>query len=222
MNKMLVDKKVVLYINETQEIDLSIYDTYELICNIKNGIDVFISDINSNIEKYTFNCDKDSNIEINKFNNNNITCNIDINLQENSKAILVISTVSSSKNMFDINVNHIGPRSYSKCINNGVVRSGSITYNVNGIINRGAVNSSVLQTSKIITKDLSRSVIKPVLIIDDTVEEANHSASIGYYDLDLLFYLESRGIKPDDAIRLLNKGLLTSNFKYKEKIENLI
>ncbi len=216
------DKSITLDINRNSEINLDDYDTPELICNIDSKVEVFISDINSNIKKYIFNCGEDSNIEINKYNSNNESYKIDVNLDNNSSLKLVISTVASSDNIVDINVHHICSMSYSKCINNGVVNNGSLVYNVNGIIECGSVNSTVLQNSKIITKDVKRATIKPVLVINETPEEANHSASIGYYDKDILFYLESRGIKYEDAIEMLNKGLLTSNFKYKEKIESLI
>lgn len=216
------DKSITLGINRNSEINLDDYDALELICNIDSKVDVFISDINSNIKKYIFNCGENSNIEINKFNSNNESYKIDVNLSKSSSVKLVISTVASDDNIADINIHHIGSMSYSKCINNGVVNNGSIVYNVNGIIEKCSINSTVLQNSKIITKDVKLATIKPVLIINETVEEANHSASIGYYDKDILFYLESRGIKYEDAVNLLNKGLLTSNFKYKEKIESLI
>lgn len=231
MNKISVDKsvnlihednKMVMNINKNSKIDFNDYECNELICNIEENVEVFFIDINSNIQKYIFNCMKNSNIEINKFNSNDISYSININLYENSSSKLVISTIANNANNVDINVKHIGEKTYSKCINNGVVKNGSILYNVKGIIEKGSINSTVLQESKIITKDVKNATIKPILIINETPEEANHSASIGYYNEDELFYLESRGIEKKQAIELLNKGLLTSNFRYKEKIENLI
>ncbi len=221
MNKITVDKSII-NIDKNQEINTNDYNCNELVFNIGENTTVFFMDINTNIRKYIFNCGENSNIEINKFNSNDVSYSIDINLYKRASSKLVISTVATNSNNVDINVYHKEENSYSKCINNGIIKSGSILYNVNGIIEKNSINSTVLQESKIITKDVKNATIKPILIINETPIEANHSASIGYYNENDLFYLESRGIERKTAIELLNKGILTSNFKYKDKIENLI
>lgn len=223
MNKIVMDNnKIILEVVGAQELDLSEYNCSELECNILSSASLFVTDINNNIEKCTFNCDSDSSLEINKFNSNDVLCKININLQERANARLIISTIANKENKYDINICHFGNYSYSKCINNGIVNDGTLAYNINGIIEHGALNCSVIQESKIITKNVKNATIKPVLVINETVEEANHSASIGYYNEEDLFYLESRGIDRQNAIKLINKGLLINNFRDKKKIENLI
>ena len=72
------------------------------------------------------------------------------------------------------------------------------------------------------------SEIKPNLYIDCSDVEASHSALIDKFTFDEIFYLQSRGISYDEALKLLIKGFLLSDIsdsnliKYINKIFNSI
>jgi Fe-S cluster assembly scaffold protein SufB len=48
------------------------------------------------------------------------------------------------------------------------------------------------------------------LIIDNNEVQASHAESTGQMDDDHLYYLQSRGLSVDQAIRLMVKGYLSS------------
>ncbi len=64
------------------------------------------------------------------------------------------------------------------------------------------------QDSKIIVLKDNNSTIKPNLLIDNDDIEANHSAYIGRFKEDNIFYLMTRGISRDDATDLLVRSFL--------------
>lgn len=233
MNKIVIGEEIkygtidvkddVLEVNIDESIELDISDlTYSNIIFNINCKNVFILNINSNIKKININCNDLCDVEVNNFNSNDNSYDIDVSLGKKSEIKLVTSTISNTNNDVCVNIVHNGEASKSLCINNGVVKSGSISYKITGDVKRGAVNSSVVQDSKIIADDVSRALIKPILLIDEGVDEASHAASVGSYSSDVLFYMESRGIEKSEAIKLLNKGLLINNFKYVDTISNLI
>ena len=66
-------------------------------------------------------------------------------------------------------------------------------------------------------------MIKPNLFIDENDVVANHSALIGTFKDDEIFYLMSRGLDKKDAENLLTKGFLLKGVTYyKEVLENII
>ena len=65
--------------------------------------------------------------------------------------------------------------------------------------------------------------IKPNLIIDNNEIEANHSAYIGTFKEDEMFYLMSRGINKKNCYKLLLKAFLLNNMQIEsEKFVNII
>ena len=65
--------------------------------------------------------------------------------------------------------------------------------------------------------------IKPNMYIDCDDIEAKHSAVIGKFKDEEIFYLMTRGIPKEEAIELLTESFLFSNLTFdKEEITNLI
>ena len=54
--------------------------------------------------------------------------------------------------------------------------------------------------------------LMPILEIDTSEVKADHFATIGHYPLEELFYLETKGISYNDAIKLLKKSFLFNLF----------
>ena len=54
--------------------------------------------------------------------------------------------------------------------------------------------------------------LMPILEVDTSEVKADHFATIGHYPLEELFYLETKGISYNDAIKLLKKSFLFNLF----------
>lgn len=212
---------LTININKPVELDISNLKNKKIVFNISCN-NVNILNINSIIKNIVFDVNQNCSVEIYNFNSNDNSYDIDVSLKKDSSIKVVTSTLSNKENNVNITINHNEESSKSICINNGVVKEGSISYDVKGIVNKGALNSEVEQSSKIISCDISKASIKPILVIDDSVNKASHAASIGSYQQDVLFYMECRGINKDEGIKILNKGLLSNNFKYIDEISDLI
>lgn len=79
----------------------------------------------------------------------------------------------------------------------------------NGRIENGSHRSVTHQTSRVLTfADRQRANIIPKLEIEDNDVEASHATSIGQLDENQLYYLMSRGIQKEEALRLIALGYL--------------
>ena len=86
-----------------------------------------------------------------------------------------------------------------------------ILFNVSSFIPKDITGCVASQDNRIINLNDNYSIIKPNLYIDCDDVVASHSAWVGSFSEDDLFYLQSRGINRDDATKLLLTGFLTSN-----------
>ena len=75
------------------------------------------------------------------------------------------------------------------------------------------------QDSKIITIDKNTATIKPNLLVDTDDVEASHSAYIGEFKKEDLFYLETRGLDRKTSEKLLAKSFLIGqmDISFREK-----
>lgn len=121
----------------------------------------------------------------------------------------------SSKNQ--VNVIHHASNTKSEVYCNGFsVNHAKIIMDVNGYVEKESSNCSCFQDSKIIELEDSLSQIHPNLYIENYDVEASHSAYIGPFSKQDLFYLESRGIPRNIAIKLLVKALLLGKLNLQE------
>ena len=168
-----------------------------------------------------------NNLIINRFSNNSsnndkFNLNIsDINLD------YFYSCLNKDSNLCKIEIYHNKRNTSSRVISHGInLFDKKLEFLINGIILEDSINVSCNQDSKIIIMDENNCVIKPNLIVDNNEIEANHSAYIGKFNKDDLFYLMSRGISYDDSIKLLAKSFLLKDIDFgveiKDRILNLI
>lgn len=182
--------------------------------DILENVDLVINEIRCDEKikvQYKYNICENSNVCVNKFYNckevreldlvslNGINSSIDYNFK----------TIANAYQKYDVYFYHNAKDTKSKINNKGVtLGSGNITFNVSSIVYKGIKNCNVDQINKIINMNDEKNIIKPILVIDEEDVVANHSAYIGKFDSELLFYMESRGIEKKDAINLLIKGFL--------------
>jgi len=90
-----------------------------------------------------------------------------------------------------------------------VLEEGQYRMVANGVVQKYASGSKSRQTSRVLTfADKQQAEITPMLLIDENDVEASHATSIGQLDENQLYYLMSRGLTKNDALRLMAMGYL--------------
>lgn len=133
-----------------------------------------------------------------------------------------LKTIATQNQKYDLVIYHNLKNTISNINNHGVsLDDGSISFNVTGLVYNGMTDCELNQNNKIVTFNDNKCVIAPKLLIDENDVVANHSALIGKFDDDEIFYLQSRGIDKNSAITLLVKGFLLENLE-DERLEKII
>ena len=184
--------------------------------NIGKNTLVKINLDNSKYENTFFNLDENSYLIINKiYNEKEVKEEITINLNGiNSKIDYNFSTKTYDNQKYVININHNNKNTISNVINHGVVMNDShLLFEVNSSIKKGNNKSKLNQESKIIVMSKNNSIIKPNLYIDEYDVDAVHSATIGKFNKNEIFYLMTKGITKEESINLLIKGFLEGHIR---------
>ena len=225
------DNDVVSYLKikvvSDTDLELEINGTYD------NKIDVFInvlSDVKLELNEYLsgndvkiqykYYIEEAASINIKKINNVDGIRECDIfNLNgSGAKVKRVLKTISNEKEKYDILVYHNASKTSSDLINHGVnINDGELVFNVSSFVLKDMNNSYLNQSNRIINLTDHECKINPNMYIDCFDVIANHSAFIGKFKDEELFYLQSRGIKEIDATKLLIKGFLTSHLGDEQK-----
>ena len=165
------------------------------------------------------------NATVSKFNNiKKIKEYTIINLdEENSRFEYNLKTIAEKEESYDILTYHNESKTTSVINPNGVnIKEGKLKFNVSSFVPKGKIKCDASQNNKIINLTNNECIINPNLYIDEYDVVANHSAWIGSFNSDEIFYLQSRGINKEEAIKLLIKGFLTSKLEItEEELENI-
>ena len=148
-----------------------------------------------------------------------------INLNgEGAKVDFNLKTISKKHEKYNFLVYHNAKNTISNIRNNGVnILNGTLEFNVSGFVSKGITGCDINQSGRIINTTKNTCIIKPNLFIDENDVVANHSALIGTFSSDEIFYLMSRGIDKKESEMLLTKGFLLKNITYyKETLEKII
>jgi hypothetical protein len=245
MNKIMVSRdkiisdsyNVKIDNNKISFLDNGIYfieyidiNQIELIIEMWNLNDVtlyessFLKDIVVN-NRYVIN---NSKLRVNKFyNNDNVVEKIDIDLYSNGEIDYRFSNICRNKESYEININHNGIGTVSNVNNKSIAMDGSnLDFVINSIVKKEYEKSVLNQNTRIVTFGLCDTKISPNMFIDCDDIEARHGSVIGTFKDEMVFYLMSRGIPYNDAIKLLIKGYLFSNIdaymELRDKIFNVI
>jgi len=126
-----------------------------------------------------------------------------------------LSARNDQKNI-QVSFDHVGLDTYAMMNNYGVTEdSGSLIFAGTSHIFKGSHHSRTHQNAKIMVFD-PQCIAKanPVLKIDENDIEASHAAAVGKVNDDHLFYLCSRGLRHDEAKRLITLGYLNPIMNY--------
>lgn len=235
----LVSKKSLFEIN-TLKIDILKDTSLNILSNVtskaKLNIEInVLENVNCNINefrqgkefkiKYNYNINSNSTANIYKFydmDNMKEYVQIDLN-GENATINYNFKTISKNTEKYDLAIYHNSSNTNSNIINNGVnINNGNLTFNVSSFVDKGNIKCNVIQNSRIINLTDNKCMICPNLYIDEYDVTASHSAHIGTFEYEELFYLMSRGIEKKEATYLLIKGFLLNNMsELSEKIEEI-
>lgn len=212
--KLVIKNNTSLEIDYESDVDIKLDVCIDVLDNVSFNLFEKRVGLKTKI-LYKYNLNKDSYMKIDKFydvfemkeadliNLNGKNASIDYNLK----------TISKNKEKYDIRVNHNYPNTFSNIKNNGVnIKDGELTFNVSSFVFKNKVDCTVNQTNRIINLTNNKCKINPNLFIDENLVTANHSAHIGTFSNEEMFYLQSRGIDNLSATYLLIKGFLLSEF----------
>lgn len=200
-----------------------VIDGIKLIDDLESNKNVIsknsIITLNLNTSKFKsleFNLEENAQLIINKFyNEKEVNEEITINLNGfNARVDYNFSTLTYNDQKYVININHNNKNTVSNVINHGVVMNEAHLYfEVNSMVGKNNSKSKLNQENKIIVMSKNNSVIKPNLFIDEYDVDAVHSATIGKFNKDELFYLMTKGLTKEDSINLLIKGFLEGHIR---------
>lgn len=176
---------------------------------------------NSNLDN-VYNIKNNSTCYLNRFS---LNCSIKtiINLNEGSKIFYKYSCLNFNDNNYVININHNEKNSFSKIVNNGInLNDSKLDFLINSKILSNSTDVIANQDSKIILMGENNSSIKPNLLVKNNEIEASHSAYLGSFKSDDLFYLASRGINKNDSLKLLAKAFLVGDMEIDFSCKNII
>lgn len=207
-------------------------DNVNITINIEDNVCVQLfeysnnKDINTNI---TYNLCKNSSLIISKFYYNDNT-NEEINIYLNKKNANIkynFSSISKNHDNYLINIYHNDSTTNSDIFNRTIAKENSSNnFDINSYVENKILDCYLNQSTKIITLGDSNNKINPNMFTHDNSVTAIHASVIGNVNEEELFYLMSRGISYNEAIKIIIKGIILSNInpnmEYREKILNIL
>lgn len=182
-------------------------------------LEVFELDNNTS-NKINYNLRSNTQVIVNKLarNNSDIT---NININGEKASIKYYSNIMNYKdNIYTFNVNHNASYSESDIVNHCVnFTESEFKFMVTSNVIKKAIECYCNQDNKIIDMIGGKNYISPNLLVDNDLINANHSAYIGKFKKDVMFYLKSRGIKEKECNSLLIKGFLLEKMNLDELIK---
>ncbi|WP_067727218.1 Fe-S cluster assembly protein SufD [Oceanobacillus damuensis] len=138
----------------------------------------------------------------------NITYLLGDNATSEAKAVSV-GRGKQTQN-FTASIRQYGKQTDAYILQRGVMKGSATTiFNAIGKIEHGGTKSNSEQESRVLMlSDKARGDANPILLIDEDDVTAGHAASVGRVDPLQMYYLMSRGLKQEEAERLVIHGFL--------------
>ena len=195
MNKIVLDKENIINLNVIKDSVLNItkdYNVKELNIVVNKNVKIIInhySEINKN--EFNLNVEQKDNSEF--FYNHSFVCKDNYKLSDDIKM-----DYDNSKNIINIH---------------GISDAGNTFVKLDGRVLANTKNNELYENVKLLNINDGFSNVYPNMFIDTKNVVANHAASISTIDDNYLFYLMSKGIEKDDAIKLIMDGFLDNDAK---------
>lgn len=135
-----------------------------------------------------------NNLLVNLFENSELEADVFINTDKQQTFDLTTEIIHRVSNT-DSNINFIG------------LNEGKLVSQINSIIEKGSLDCELHQHIKhILFNENAMSYSKPSLMIESPCV-ASHGNSIGSIPEDWLFYLQTKGISPENCLEIIKKSL---------------
>ena len=169
-----------------------------------------INVINKN-ENIDINTNRNDIVILNYFNNN--ASSMDIKINQSDDSYVVINYVIINQREINININGEIKGNNNKIIINvrALVENSHANINVCVKVNSYTINNNVIEDLKGINED-GTITFMPILEVDTNDVNAEHYATIGSFDENKLFYLQSKGLSLNEAKRLLKNSFIFNLF----------
>lgn len=217
-NNIIIKDNTIKFLNNGEyNLEIINSDNLNLNLELKENITIklFILSINNSIiSNITYTLKKHSNLILFKFYNNKEVEEKDtIYLeQEYSSISYNFSSICKKNEKYKMQIyhndNHVTSNISNKCLGNN---NSKITFDIDSILDKGNIGCYMNQDTKIICMGDVDAKINPNMYIEEDDVEARHGSVIGKFNDEDLFYLMSRGIPKEEAIKLMIKGFILSN-----------
>lgn len=129
---------------------------------------------------------------------------------KHSEAAIKAAVLTFNKLHWVIEMDHLAPYTKSQITANGIVlNQADLLLEVGGHIAKGNIKSETHQMSRIMNLgETMRGTVFPKLLIEENDVAASHAASIGQANEEHLYYLKSRGLTHEEALKLMTLGYL--------------
>ncbi|QZX49367.1 SufD family Fe-S cluster assembly protein [Mycoplasma sp. E35C] len=171
----------------------------------------------------------DSFIHFLDINDNDSNLKINVDLNENSSAKVIISTfgINKNKKKYDIKLNHLSNSAKSVYQNYVVATDYSdVSSTITSVIKNNTYHNDTIQEIRgVLLSDNASVKGEPQLIIDDNNVKAKHAMAVGRLNQNHLFYLMSKGVPKAEAIKLILMGYFIKTISIiddKKKQEQII
>lgn len=195
MNKIVLDKENIINLNVIEDSVLNItkdYNIKELNVVVNKNVKIIINHY-SEINKNEF------NLNVEQKDNSEFVYNHSFVCKDNYKlSVDVKMDYDNSKNIINIH---------------GISDAGNTFVKLDGRVLANTKNNELYENVKLLNINDGFSNVYPNMFIDTKNVVANHAASISTIDDNYLFYLMCKGIKKDDAIKLIIGGFLDNDAK---------
>ena len=195
MNKIVLDNKDIINLKVIEDSICNIDKSYkinELNIELNDGVKFIINQY-SEVDKLDY--------KVNVIQNNNtefIYNHSFINEDEYNLNIFINMNKNNSKNIINVH---------------GITDNGRSSINVDGSVFDKTNGNELDERIKMINIEDGESFVYPNMFINTKNVIANHSASISNISEDYIFYLNTKGIKRSDAIKLILDGFLNNDAK---------
>ena len=221
--------KIVVTKDSDLDIEIKLKEETKLNFNIdvKENVNLNLNIItkgNNGKVQYRYNIEENASININKIQNVKSIKEMVIAKLSGFKARINYNfkKIYNKKEKYDYHIFHNAKETVSNIKNNGVcIKDGVIIYQVSSFVPKDITGCIVNQNNRIINLTNNKSEILPNLYIDCNDVEASHSALIGKFSDEEIFYLMSRGITYDESLKLLISGFLTSDINDKKMLKEI-
>lgn len=186
--------------------------------NVNHNINIFIYShgLESKI-KYNYKITSKAHCDVVKYNHTqSVKEMVDIVLNQKYASINYnMKSIGIKHESYDYVIHHNCKNTISNIKNNCVNKEGNMSIQISGYVPKDIVGCVCNQSNRIINLTNKKCEIRPNLFIGCDDVSANHSALIGKFSDEEIFYLNSRGINEIDATNLLIKGFLLSGIENK-------